>query len=166
MGKSKDPPNLTDACAVIASRKRIGVSPNEALRESLKEKTDRGGWGDRRGRTTWRLALYRELRDGMLRAVFYVNEKPVVGLDFHRNSSRDARNHPVPPGYHWDVHPPLVAHKDKFSAELVPLTSAVSAVAQTGDRTQVDRAVLAIVCKFWHVRFEREPRSLLRRGRR
>jgi hypothetical protein len=132
------------------------------LNESQSQGSERGGWGNKLGKNRWRLALYRERRDGMLRAVLHVNGALVMGLDYHRNISRSGSKL-IPPGYHWDVYPPFVALKDKFTAELPSLARAVG----TGDQAQVDRAVLAVVCKFWHLRFAPEERTLLsrRRGR-
>lgn len=123
--------------------------------------------GSKIGRLTWVIEFYREPLDGMLRAVFRINGKAVVGLDYHRNTSLDARRRVVPPGHHWDVYSPFLAVKDKFPTELPSLVEAARLVLL--DRSQIDRAdrsFLATICKFWHLRFEREPRGLLKRGRK
>lgn len=111
----------------------------------------------------WGLKLYRErVAPSRLCAVFYVNGYPVVGLDFHRNSSWDSYLETrIEKGYHWDVYEPLVKDKYKFSTDIESLSE--QSMRNAKDPLNIDRAALATMFRLCHIRHERESQTVLKR---
>jgi hypothetical protein len=161
--KYEDHPTLSEAWKVIAMTKRVNDPPSGLLQEC----GPGGGKCERGNRLAkgpqWGLRLYRGENDGMLRASLFANGQPLIGLDFHRASKLDAHGDLMPPGYHWDLYPPLAEQKCALRIDCDRVLTAI----ESRDPALVDPVALDIIRYFWHVRFEREdPRLPLRQRRR
>lgn len=151
VAKSKNPPTEAEAWNVVATSKRI----DETRASIFKAARDKGSeYGAKIGGHQWCVEFYRGRGSAMLRCLLKINGKPIVGLDYHALKSIDGQGSFVPPGYHWDVYSPLMSGKFKFKSPLQ--------VSDPDDIDRADRAALATICKFWHIRCAREPRRLIR----
>lgn len=141
-------PRLNASCesaaAAVLREKRPGDTLDEVLaRVNHAKKT----WECGEAREDWHIDMF--MSGNTLRARLFAGPTPVAGLDHHAASVPDACGGRIPPGYHWDVRPPLAPHDCRVALDPQP--------------TNVSEA-LAAVCKCWNISLEQPPQGRFRHG--
>ena len=125
MRSSGLPPMWLDATRVLLvskpweeTRGEIIQSAATAARRMVKTGVGIGGKIDQ-GRLRWRVDLWLRA-EAVLIARLSANDSPILGLDWHRNSSDDGDGGIIGPGYHWDFYPPVAPSKRKEPLDIQP----------------------------------------------
>lgn len=111
-------PEWEQAAQVVFLTKEADETAEAILERAWK--AEGFGCGGSAGRKQkWQLTITVK-RDGRLYARLLWNKAPIAGLDYHAFPAADG----TPAGYHWDLHPPLVALKARVLPCRQPETEA------------------------------------------
>ena len=138
------PPSRDDAYRILALPKTVGMSAPELLEEARKRAG--AGFGSRSSDPPWQADVWLD-QHGRVRARLMVGGVPILGLDHHLRESMDGLGGWIPPGYHWDVHPPLADSARKICVEPQP--------------RDPDEA-LELLVAVWYLQLDPEPNRRLR----
>lgn len=133
---AKRPPTLAEARFAKTTPKRIDATAEEVILASCGSSNFNAEGPLNADPPRWFVRFY--TIDGFFRAMlFSVGRVPIEALDHHAGRSRARDGSTLPPGYHWDVFPPL-APAEKYREPV--------------DSTSTDRYhMLRLVCVRWSI---------------
>jgi hypothetical protein len=122
---------------VIHAPKPLDETAEELLQEIARGRPIHRG---SRKPVQWEIQFSLHPATKKLQASLRAPPAPILNLDWHARTSKDARGALVQPGYHVDVHPPLVLPPpDKFRLDQQPGSNA---------------GALELLCQAWNLRLK------------